>query len=122
MAEYSELIRRAQEVRNEVKAGANTASRVGLVMEDTIKAVDNLDKVVARNKEEVDYNFQRIDENTDALEKAILQNTANIEKGSNAISNLTPKTFTEAEKEALEAQGLWESEVLKYPLVYVVES
>lgn len=40
MADYSELKRKAQEIRDEVKAGANTASRVGLALEETVKALE----------------------------------------------------------------------------------
>ena len=40
MADYSELKRKAQEIRDEVKAGANTANRVGLALEETVKALE----------------------------------------------------------------------------------
>lgn len=40
MADYSELKRKAQEIRDEVKAGANTASRVGIAIEETINALE----------------------------------------------------------------------------------
>lgn len=40
MADYSELKRKAQEIRDEVKAGANTANRVGLALEDTVNALE----------------------------------------------------------------------------------
>lgn len=40
MADYSNLKQKAQEVRNETKAGANTADRVGCVLEETVKAVE----------------------------------------------------------------------------------
>lgn len=40
MADYSELKRKAQEIRNEVKAGANTANRVGLVIEELVNALE----------------------------------------------------------------------------------
>lgn len=40
MADYSELKRKAQEIRNEVKAGANTANRVGLAIEELISALE----------------------------------------------------------------------------------
>lgn len=40
MADYSDLKRRAQEIRDEVKAGANTASRVGLAIEELVNALE----------------------------------------------------------------------------------
>lgn len=40
MADYSELKRKAQEIRNEVKAGANTANRVGLAIEELVNALE----------------------------------------------------------------------------------
>lgn len=40
MADYSELKRKAQEIRDEVKAGANTANRVGLALEETVNALE----------------------------------------------------------------------------------
>lgn len=40
----------------------------------------------------------------------------------NSLYEITPKAFTESEKDALEAQGLWEAELNKYPLVYVLEN
>lgn len=40
MADYSELKRKAQEIKDEVKAGANTANRVGLALEETVKALE----------------------------------------------------------------------------------
>ena len=54
MADYSELKRKAQEIRYEVKAGANTASRVGLALEETVKALE------AENKrtEEAEINLE----------------------------------------------------------------
>jgi hypothetical protein len=40
MADYSNLKQKAQEVRNETKAGANTADRVGYVLEEIVKAIE----------------------------------------------------------------------------------
>lgn len=40
MADYSNLKQRAQEVRNETKAGANTADRVGYLLEEIVKAIE----------------------------------------------------------------------------------
>lgn len=40
MADYSNLKQKAQEVRNETKAGANTANRVGYVLEEIVKAIE----------------------------------------------------------------------------------
>lgn len=40
MADYTTLKQKAQEVRNENKVGANTANRVGYVLEETVKAVE----------------------------------------------------------------------------------
>lgn len=40
MADYSELKCKAQEIRNEVKAGANTANRVGLALEELVNALE----------------------------------------------------------------------------------
>ena len=104
MADYSELIRRAQEIRDEVKAGANTANRVGVAMEETVNAIVNIDNELADTQ-----NTTR-------------DNTANISKLQNSLYEITPMTFTESEKDALEAQGLWEAELNKYPLVYVLEN
>lgn len=40
MADYSNLKQKAQEVRNETKAGANTADRVGYLLEEIVKAIE----------------------------------------------------------------------------------
>jgi predicted nuclease with TOPRIM domain len=104
MADYSELKRKAQEIRDEVKAGANTANRVGVAMEETVNAIVNIDNELADTQNKT------------------RDNTANISKLQNSLHEITPKTFTESEKDALEAQGLWEAELNKYPLVYVLEN
>ena len=44
MADYSELKRKALEIRDEVKIGANTAYRVGVALEDAIKALETENK------------------------------------------------------------------------------
>lgn len=59
MADYSELKRKAQEVRNEVKAGANTATRVGTVLEgivDALEAQANQDANIQESIEELQDN------------------------------------------------------------------
>lgn len=44
MADFSNLKQKAQEVRNETRAGANTADRVGYVLEETVKAIEAEEK------------------------------------------------------------------------------
>lgn len=59
MADYSELKRKAQEIRDEVKAGANTAARVGTVLEgivDALEAQANQDANIQESIEEIQNN------------------------------------------------------------------
>lgn len=59
MAHYDDLKNKAQEVRNEVKAGANTATRVGTVLEgivDALEAQANQDANIQESIEELQDN------------------------------------------------------------------
>lgn len=59
MAHYDDLKNKAQEVRNEVKAGANTATRVGTVLEgivDALEAQANQDANIQESIEEIQNN------------------------------------------------------------------
>jgi hypothetical protein len=47
--------------------------------------------------------------------------SVDIERIDNSIAELTPLVYTESEKEALEDQGLWEDEIKKHSLIYVLE-
>lgn len=68
MADYSELKRRAQEIRDEVKAGANTANRVGLALEETVKALEAENKRAEQAEESLENSVQLLQDNTEDLQ------------------------------------------------------
>lgn len=67
MADYSELKRRAQEIKDEVKAGANTANRVGLALEETVKALEAENKRAEQAEESLENAIQRLQDETEDL-------------------------------------------------------
>lgn len=93
MADYSNLYAQADRVRNEVQMGANTASRIGVMAKDTIASIEALDERYTQYQKE----------------------------SSSAISQVTPKVFTQEEVNHLESEGKWETTLSLYPLIYVVE-
>lgn len=68
MADYSELKRRAQEIKDEVKAGANTANRVGLALEETVKALEAENKRAEQAEENLENAVQLLQDNTEDLQ------------------------------------------------------
>ncbi|MBQ5839061.1 MAG: hypothetical protein IIW42_03395, partial [Bacteroidaceae bacterium] len=67
MADYSELKRRAQEIRDEVKAGANTANRVGLALEETVKALEAENKRAEQAEVSLENAVQMLQDETEDL-------------------------------------------------------
>lgn len=67
MADYNELKRKAQEIRDEVKAGANTANRVGLALEDTIKALEAENKRAEQAEGNLQNAVQLLQDDTEDL-------------------------------------------------------
>ena len=68
MADYSELKRRAQEIKDEVKAGANTANRVGLALEETVKALEAENKRAEQAEESLENAVQMLQDETEDLQ------------------------------------------------------
>lgn len=93
MADYSNLYQQAERIRDEVQLGANTASRIGIAMKDTVASIENLDVRYTQYQSE----------------------------SSSAISQVTPKVFTQEEVNELKSEGQWETTLALYPLIYVVE-
>lgn len=67
MADYSELKRKAQEIRDEVKAGANTANRVGLALEDTVKALEAENQRAEQAEVSLENSVQLLQDETEDL-------------------------------------------------------
>lgn len=67
MADYSELKRKAQEIRDEVKAGANTANRVGLALEDTVNALEAENQRAEQAEVSLGNAVQLLQDNTEDL-------------------------------------------------------
>lgn len=67
MADYNELKRKAQEIRDEVKAGANTANRVGLALEDTIKALEEENQRAEQAEVSLENSVQLLQDETEDL-------------------------------------------------------
>lgn len=67
MADYSELKRKAQEIKDEVKAGANTANRVGLALEETVKALEAENKRAEQAEESLENSVQMLQDETEDL-------------------------------------------------------
>lgn len=93
MADYSNLYAQAERVRNEVQIGANTASRIGVMAKETIASIEALDERYTQYQKE----------------------------SSEAIENITPKMFTQAEVDYFKSEKQWETMLALYPLIYVVE-
>lgn len=68
MADYSELKRKAQEIRDEVKAGANTANRVGLALEDTVKALEAENQRAEQAEQDLQNAVQLLQDDTEDLQ------------------------------------------------------
>ena len=67
MADYSELKRRAQEIRDEVKAGANTANRVGVAMEGIVNALEEENQRAEQAEESLENSVQLLQDETEDL-------------------------------------------------------
>ena len=68
MADYSELKRKAQEIKDEVKAGANTANRVGLALEETVKALEAENQRAEQAEESLENSVQMLQDETEDLQ------------------------------------------------------
>ena len=68
MADYSDLKRRAQEIRDEVKAGANTANRVGLALEETVKALEAENQRAEQAEVSLENSVQLLQDETEDLQ------------------------------------------------------
>lgn len=93
MADYSNLYEQAERIRQEKQIAANTASRVGVAMKDTIASIENLDTRFAENKKTSDQNF----------------------------AELIPTVYTEEQMNQLIYEGRWEAALSVHPLIYVIE-
>lgn len=67
MADYSELKRKAQEIKDEVKAGANTANRVGLALEETVKALEAENQRAEQAEVSLENAVQSLQDDTEDL-------------------------------------------------------
>jgi predicted nucleic acid-binding Zn-ribbon protein len=110
MADYSELKRKAQEIRDEVKAGANTASRVGLALEDTVKALEAENQRAEQVEVSLENSIQLLQDEIEDL-PSIRDN----------VAALTPKVISPHEQEAMKKDGTWEEFLEINPIVYVTE-
>ena len=68
MADYSELKRKAQEIRNEVKAGANTANRVGLAIEELVNALEAEEQRAMEREISLGDSIQVLQDDTEDLQ------------------------------------------------------
>lgn len=68
MADYSELKRKAQEIRDEVKAGANTANRVGLALEETVNALEAENQRAEQAEQDLQNAVQLLQDDTEDLQ------------------------------------------------------
>lgn len=68
MADYSELKRKAQEIKDEVKAGANTANRVGLALEETVNALEEENQRATGEETNLGNDIQRLQDETEDLQ------------------------------------------------------
>lgn len=99
MADYSELKRKAQEIRDEVKAGANTANRVGLALEETVKALEAENKRAEQAEVSLENSVQLLQDETEDL--------PSIREKLDTL--VVPLLVTPAQKSAMEAEGTWEA-------------
>lgn len=67
MANYSDLKRRAQEIRDEVKAGANTANRVGVAMEGIVNALEEENQRAEQAEVSLENSVQLLQDETEDL-------------------------------------------------------
>lgn len=68
MADYSELKRKAQEIRNEVKAGANTANRVGFAIEELVNALEAEEQRAMERENSLTNSIQGLQDDTEDLQ------------------------------------------------------
>lgn len=68
MADYSGLKRKAQEIRDEVKVGANTANRVGLALEETVKALEAENQRSEQAEQDLQDAIQLLQDETEDLQ------------------------------------------------------
>lgn len=132
MADYSNLKERASEIRNEVKTGANTAQRVGYLLEQIVAALEGNDSnnVLKEVKnllpkmysEDVDADVVLIETADGAYIKLAGEKLYLCSMGEEVeVSNLIPTTITKAEEEARKKDGIWDVFVKANPLIYVTE-
>lgn len=132
MADYTNLKDRASEIRTEVKAGANTAQRVGYLLEQIVAALEGNDSnnVLKEVKnllpkmysEDVDADTVLIETADGAYIKLAGERLYLCSMGEEVeVSNLLPTTITKAEEEARKKDGVWDVFVKANPLIYVTE-
>lgn len=68
MADYSELKRKAQEIRDEVKAGANTANRVGLALEEAVNALEAENQRAEQAEQDLQDAVQLLQDETEDMQ------------------------------------------------------
>lgn len=132
MADYTNLKDRASEIRTEVKVGANTAQRVGYLLEQIVAALEGNDSnnVLEEVKnllpkmysEDVDADTVLIETADGAYIKLVGEKMYLCSMGEEVeVSNLIPTTITKAEEETSKNDGVWDVFVKANPLIYVTE-
>lgn len=132
MADYTNLKDRASEIRTEVKVGANTAQRVGYLLEQIVAALEGNDNnnVLKEVKnllpkmysEDVDADTVLIETADGACIKLVGEKLYLCSMGEEIdVNDIIPTTITKAEEEARKKDGLWDVFVKANPLIYVTE-
>lgn len=132
MADYSILKERATEVRTEVKAGANTAQRVGYLLEQIVAALEENDSATVI--EEIKKLLPKMYSEDTASDTVLISTqegayimlngkVLEVCSGTSVadVRELIPRTITEAEVEARKEAGLWDVFLEANPLIYVIE-
>ena len=132
MADYTNLKDRASEIRTEVKVGANTAQRVGYLLEQIVAALEGNDSnnVLKEVKnllpkmysEDVDADTVLIETADGAYIKLVGEKLYLCSMGEEIdVNDIIPTTITKAEEEARKKDGLWDVFVKANPLIFVTE-
>jgi hypothetical protein len=132
MADYTNLKDRASEIRTEVKVGANTAQRVGYLLEQIVTALEsndsdnlleNVKKLLPKMySEDMNADTVLIETADGAYIKLAGEKLYLCSMGEEVeVSNLIPTTITKAEEEARKKDGVWDVFVKANPLIYVTE-
>lgn len=94
MVELDALRQKAQQVRNEVQIGANTASRVGYVMEATIDAIEDVSAQSDNYKESLQ---SQVNANGTAIQmiQDEIEDLPSIRDNLDTLNSLKPEYYTE---------------------------